>query len=79
MEHLVSLATAMMEADKAYGAAHAAVSGATDPMERVRLDLVKRQALNTFVDAKLAYERALDEHNDLSLERKRAGYSVAAE
>lgn len=65
MEHLVSLATAHMEADKAYDLAHAAAFAATDPAEKVRLDLVKRRALDAAYEAKRAYETALDEANAL--------------
>lgn len=63
MEHLASLAVAVMETEKAYDLAHHNAWGVTDPMEKVKLDLIKNRALNTFCDAKRAYERALDEHN----------------
>lgn len=80
MEHLITLAAAAADADKAYSEAHAARYAATDPAEQVRLDIIKRQALNAHVDAKIAYERALDAHlDDLTSERRRAGFGIAAE
>ena len=88
MEHLVTLAAAAMAADKAFSEAFDAAKAATDPTERVRLDLAERKALRASTLAKLAYQDALDAHNaaeaeasldDLSLERRRAGYAQAAE
>jgi len=76
MEQIERLAVALMDADKAYRAAHDAAYGATDPAEKVRLDLIKRRALRAYTDAKLAYDDALDE---MALDRRTPSYATAAE
>lgn len=76
MEQIERLAAAVMETDKAYSLAHSAAYDTKDPAEKVRLDLIKRKALNAYMDAKRAYDNALDE---MALDRRTPVFAQAAE
>ena len=61
MEHLATLAAAVLSADQAYSAAHSAAFGVLDPTVKATLDLETRCALKTLLAAEEAYKTAMDQ------------------
>lgn len=57
--HILDLGKAYYDADATY-TAQGMANVPSDPVERVKLDFARRQALVILCSAKAAYERALD-------------------